>query len=700
MEFYLQLRYYPFLRILIPYISGILFSFLFQIDIFPLFILFLFFLFLILVFIRFYKVYRSRYLFGSFLHAVLIIAGMLHVRVILSPLENINLSAENEIYFKALVIESPEEKEKSLKTVIRVLETDENFRFLKNCKVLTYVKDKSYNIKAGDVLLIKSCLQKIEGPKNPYELDYRKIMLYKKIVLRTYLDTYDFKKAGARSNIRIWAVNARNKIQENYKKAGVTGNELGVLSALTIGDTDEIPDELTRAYSETGIVHILSVSGLHVGIIYKVLNYLLGFLNRTRKGQIIKITVIILFLWMFALIAGFKASAVRASLMFSLLQIGNSVQRPSEIYNTISVSAFFILLINPLQITQIGFQLSYLAVLGIVTFQKSIYNVFISKNRILDTLWLLLSVSLAAQISTTPVILLYFHQFPTYFWLTNIIAIPLTGLITYGGTMLTILAPLNLSLAKIFAFIPVFLIKIMNKAIELIQDLPLATIFNINITSTEAILFYSFIFFISCFLLYRRIIFFKYFLIFVLVFMVNGIYKDFRYSSQNKLTIYSVPGKTAISLFKGKKAIMICSADSKNTGFYLSNHLLRHGVSGNIEEIKIGSNEKNTSDNDLFFSQNCGGNLFFSVSGFRGLLLTNKMPGAKPADCKIKLDCIILSNNVPINFNDLSKLFEFEKIILDSSNTRWYISLWKKYDMPEGVELIVINDKKAYELNL
>ena len=179
-------------------------------------------------------------------------------------------------------------------------------------------------------------------------------------------------------------------------------------------------------------MHVLAVSGLHVGIIFFILNFLLTPLNRNKRLLKIKLFLLVGALWFYAFLTGLSPSVMRSCTMFSFIVVGENLNKRTNIYNTLAASAFLLMLINPLIIFGAGFQLSYIAVISIVFFQPRLAALVAVKNRILKYVWDLFTVSVAVQIGTAPISIFYFHQFPVYFWLSNFIVIPGAALILYN----------------------------------------------------------------------------------------------------------------------------------------------------------------------------------------------------------------------------------------------------------------------------
>ena len=342
--------------------------------------------------------------------------------------------------------------------------------------VLYLQKDSSaLSLKSGDKLLITTILSLPKNKGNPNEFDYGKYLLRKNIVASGYAASENWQKIGEEKTFSLLRIAQRCRIQllDIYRNLHISGDEFGITAALTLGYTDALTPELRESFSTTGASHVLAVSGLHVGVIYIVLNFLLAFLDKKERTKRIKPVLIILFLWFYAFITGLCPSVCRSALMFSLFAFGQLLGRKPYTYNTIFASAFILLLIKPLWLFEVGFQLSYSAVLAIIYFQPKIAKMLIINNKPLNWAWELTSVSIAAQLGAAPLCFYYFHQFPTYFLLSNFVGVPLASVIIYNAVALFAVCKIPF-LNEITAFILTWVVKIMYAGLQLIENLPFA----------------------------------------------------------------------------------------------------------------------------------------------------------------------------------------------------------------------------------
>ena len=289
-------------------------------------------------------------------------------------------------------------------------------------------------------------------------------------------------KIGDKIDRNIWYYSdrIRNKIVTNLQKSKFKEEELQVVNALILGQQQNISKEILKDYQYAGAIHILSVSGLHVGFILLFIMLLLKPLPKNKLGNSIRLLIIIISLWGFAILAGLSPSVVRSVTMFSFIAVGMYLKKSTNIFHTLLVSMFLILFFQPSFLFDVGFQLSYLSLFFILWLQPLIANLWMPKNKIINYFWEILTVSFAAQIGAFPLSIYYFHQFPGLFFFTNLIVIPILILIMGLGVLVMIMAAFN--------YIPMITLKslefsiiILNKIINwvgsfeqfVIKDIPI-----------------------------------------------------------------------------------------------------------------------------------------------------------------------------------------------------------------------------------
>lgn len=544
----------PFLRLSIALAAGIILGSYFEISIAFILSAIIFILIFLILVNRNYKFNRN-VIFGLGIHLLLILLALL-----IFQLHNKKPHFFENGKFMATILEAPQEKQNSYKSVLKLSAFHKNDSIIKtNEKVIVYFgkQDEIKELKPGDNILFNQSPQFVNNNGNPYEFDYKKYLERKKIYRQLYLPAKSWIKTENRTlfSLQIQAELVREKLLNIYRVQNLGENEFKILSALTLGYKRGLDPEIKYVFSAAGAMHVLAVSGLHVGIIFLVMLKLLGFLKRQKMGKIIFICTVISCLWFYAFITGLSPSVARAATMFTFFIIGDNLQRPSNFYNSLAASAFFLLLINPNFLFEVSFQLSYSAVFGIVYLQPRLEKILLLKNKFTKYFWQLLTVSVAAQIATFPLALYYFNQFPTYFWITNLFVI----------LAVTVLIPLGLAL---LAFSKISLIStalsfIINNIIggiywllQKIEDLPFS-VWEVSLNRIELIFILAFLFSIFIFLKTPRIMYIKSTLTFLLLLFIFSFTNKSIHLKQKEIIVYNNTDNTIVHLISGKKNYII-----------------------------------------------------------------------------------------------------------------------------------------------
>ena len=328
-------------------------------------------------------------------------------------------------------------------------------------KLLLNIKKDSTNsiLKTDNVYLISSKLNPINPPLNPHQFDYKNYLkrqyIYHQLTVPTELLIPIPTK---QRSIVGYASQIRNQINHQLKSYHFNNQQLAIINALFLGQRQDLDRQLYENYVKAGAIHILAISGLHVGIFLMMLNQILTPLEYFKNGRLIKAIIILILLWSFAVIAGLSASVTRAVTMFSIFTVAMHLKRPTNVYNTLAISIFMILIVKPMFLFDVGFQMSYVAVLAIVSIQPELYKLWTPKFKTIDYLCQIFTVTIAAQLGVAPLSLFYFHQFPGLFFLSNMAIIPFLGFILGFGMFVIILASIEL--------LPIFLASAFGRLID------------------------------------------------------------------------------------------------------------------------------------------------------------------------------------------------------------------------------------------
>lgn len=310
-------------------------------------------------------------------------------------------------------------------------------------KVLLYIRQDSASasLRYGDCLSIKARPQYPRNWNNDF--DYRRYLRRKGILYQCYVPSQRWQQTSHDSTftLRAWSKGIQLRMVERIRHTDLTPSQQGIAEALLLGWRDDVDETTQQQFRDAGITHLLCVSGLHVGIVAWLAGALLFFLGRKRWQRIVKGIVQIAVVWLFVLLTGMAPSTLRAGVMFSLLLVGSILQRQPNRLNNLCTSMWLLLLINPMLLFDVGFQLSYAAVAGIILWNRPLQQLLPISNQwylwLPQKVWQLICLSTAAQLAALPLVLYHFHQFPLYFLIANLTVVPFAGILL--GTVLLML---------------------------------------------------------------------------------------------------------------------------------------------------------------------------------------------------------------------------------------------------------------------
>lgn len=451
------------------------------------------------------KQFRWRWLFGAGVCFFVIGVGIVSTSFRQQQSE---YTFSNEVQLhRGVVTDTPQEKPRSI--AYKVYLPDENKNIVCYFQIDSLQKEK---LQPGDEFLFRGQIQPFKNMGNPDDFDYVRYMYNQGFAGSSYLTKQSWQRTEKTvTSLKTDALRCRQHILNFYQSLGFNHTEYSILSALTLGYQDELTDDIQQGFRTTGTVHVLSVSGLHVGIIYLIISFLLGFIRRGTKYYWLKPVFIILLLWVYAFVTGLPSPVVRASIMLSVFCVSEIFGRKSFSIHALFISAFFMLLYNPFFLFEIGFQLSFMSVLSILLLQPKASALIKIENKYLRSIWQMFTLSFVAQLATFPICLYYFGTFPTYFFVANMFIVPLVSVITYtvGGIVIAKLLCLILpDLSFYFYYLPVkvlqILVDVMTSIINFIEKLPFALIDNMKVSFLDLVLIFTIIIGFLIFLYYKK----------------------------------------------------------------------------------------------------------------------------------------------------------------------------------------------------
>lgn len=640
---------------------------------------------LLLLFTISYFVAKNQFIktiwFGMIGYAIMICIGMLNVSIH-NPINNSthysNIINQKNDSTKIITLRIREVLKSSTyddKYIVDLIKIN-NFQ-VSGKSILNIKKDSLKNaLKVDDVFIIKTSLRDVNPPLNPGQFNYKKYLEKQYIYHQLFVTKamlFDLKT----SHQSVFGI--ANIIREhiNFKliKYSFKPDELAIINAILLGQRQNISEDVYTNYRNAGAIHILAISGLHIGIILIMLSSMFKPLERLRYGIYIKTILIVLILWSFAIIAGLSASVTRAVSMFSIVAIGMHLKRPTNIYNTLAVSIFALLLFKPLFLFDVGFQLSYLAVFGIVSLNPTLDNLWMPKYWIFKKLWQTLTVTLSAQIGILPISLFYFHQFPGLFFLTNLLIIPLLGIILGFGIIIILLAILNIlpiTLAYLFGLI----INYMNDFVSWVANQEAFLIKDISFSLLYVIIFYLII--ISCFR-----------------FIINRNYKRFLLLLTSIIVAQSIfiytkmesPKKQLLIFHKSRYSLL---GNSQSNKLILNDNLdsISKQKDRIIKDYMVSNHIKNLETDSLQSVYLIGNKKLLVIDSLGVYTLKTFKP-----------DYVLLRNSPKINLTRLIDLLNPKLIIADGSNYKTYVERWKTTCDKTKTPFHQTNEKGALIIN-
>ncbi|QHS61838.1 ComEC/Rec2 family competence protein [Chitinophaga agri] len=582
---------------------------------------------------------------------------------------------------------------KRLKTMVAVRYiVRDNMCIAAEGKLLVYLEADSsaVRLQTSDQLLIDSHTETVGRNGNPGAFDYNRYCALQQVYRQAYLrEKHWYKLLWGDEN--VW----RNRLQQSRSyclrilQQYIGGKEAGLASALLIGYRYDLDRELVRDYTNTGIVHIIAISGMHLALIYGALLWLTQWWPQQRYTNIVKGVLIILVLWAFTLLTGGAASVLRATVMFTFLTIGKCMlARHTNVYNTLAASAFILLCYEPRLLVDVGFQLSYLAVLSIVVCYRRLYHLIHIDNKWLSKLWDMTALTLAAQLFTIPACLYYFHQFPLYFLPANLLAVPLSTVVLYAEIFLLPFGNMPVIADKIGMLLK-GLMQCMNSLTGIIGHLPGALITGVDIQLISVVCMYGCIGALLILLSQRWRIGVLLMLISTACWSAGVMFLRISEQHQHKMVVYNIPGHTVIDIIQGRSAAMVSGEEIADS---LYERYLRpaHALYGVKHRPSFNDREEDSCQLPGFRIR--------AVGDKRLVVVDSLLPDRYPQK-KIRTDYLLLSHNPRVDIRQLERMFCVDRYIFDASNSRLNIQRWKSDCYVLTLRFFSVPDQGAFVIN-
>lgn len=678
----------PFVRLVIPLSGGIILQELFNLTSFILTFSISIILIVFIVF-RHFRVewqYKFRWVQGCFIVLLIISMGAL-LTFLQNPLNDnkslIKTYKPGDVVLT--MIEEPLlERNKSYKAIVSVLGYIRgNQLFKATGKMILYFSRDAVvpSIRYGTQVMLFKKPEKFRNSGNPGSMDYERYAFMQGYMFQTFITKKDFVLLPRPSpnHFKKMLIDAREHICATLRKYIPGAQEYGLAEALLIGYKEDLDRDLIRAYTNTGVVHVIAISGLHLGLLYVIFKGLIYPITFVRRTKWLKSIIIILILWIFSLMTGGSPSVLRSAVMFTAILAGESLTKKISIYNCLGASAFVLLCYKPYWLFDIGFQLSYSAVLSIVIFMKPVHHLLFVPNKILDYFWQLCAVTIAAQILTTPVSLYYFHQFPVFFIIANFIAVPLSGLILISELILCGLYIVQ-AVASPMGKITGWCISIMNKSIIHIDELPYSIISNIRFDFIQLLLIYIGISSLTIFLFHKKKAGLYFFLIAGLFIISISSIKNIQHRTQQMFIVYHISKSHLSEIITGNNAFIRSRIDPESVDAASKAVTALHSL------YKISNIKKITHDHNLL---KFGGSTILFVDSNQ----------EDEFDIKDNIHLIVISGN-NLNCQLILDKYQPDIIVMDASNSFHNTNTWKTACKKRSIRFHDVADKGAFVMTV
>ena len=511
-------------------------------------------------------------------------------------------------------------------------------------------------LKVDDRFVFNGIFKQIQKPLNPYGFNYKNYLrnqqIYHQITISNHQSLKILEKVPSIQGI---AADLRERISNTLLENGFKNDELALINALLLGQRKGISNDLRQSYVKAGAIHILAISGLHIGILLMLLMFVFKPLHQFKHGKLIALFFVIVFLWLYAILSGLSASVVRASTMFTAVALGLSFNRPTNVYNTLVISIFFLLLIHPYYLFDVGFQLSYIAVFSIVWLQPKISTLFLPSYWLTKKIWQLFTVSIAAQIGVLPLSLYYFHQFPGLFFLSNLIIIPFLGMILIGGFTLIFFSLID-ALPELYGRCYRFIITEMNQFVSWISEQDFFIIQHISYSNLLMLASYSLI--ITTVTWIEKKNFFRLLPVLISFMAIQGVFiwEKQQLLSKKEFIVFNKSREFLTGIRYGSELVTRTSIHSVNKEPSLNSYMVHEGISSLQVDLDTASS---------IYKFNC-----------ESILIVDSLAFYKTNVFKPSI--VILQNSPKINLERLIAMHHPKIIIADGSNYKSYVKKWEE----------------------
>lgn len=637
-----------------------------------------------------FNVYKIRWVGGVLITCILFLFGWISVAGYSELNRADHFSKTQSQYLVVKINNEPVLKNGLLRFTVSVEESISNkIKAPTSGTLLITLKDSTArNLYYGDELLIPAKYTAVEPPYNPAEFNYKQYLANKNIYYQQFLfqGQYRVLAHDAGNPVIAYSLRLRQRLIEKLKTNMHDPAAIAVASTIILGYRADLSSDVLQAYQNTGTVYVLTVSGAQVAVIYFMLSFSLAFLNRYKYGRLVKAVIIIGFIWYYALLTGLSPAVCRAVVVVGMVVVGRTFNRYINSLNILAISAFALLLYDPYYITEVGFQLAYLAVAGLIIFRPVVYKWLKFKNKVADRIWSVCSVSIAAQVITFPLSAYYFHQFPVYFLVSNLLAVLPVTIIMYTGIIYLLLPQIPV-ISSGLGYILEHTILLMNTMLNVIEHLPFVSINKIWTTGIECLLLYAIIIALFYFLYDRKAWLLKTCLVCVLLLSIFINLKKINAQQTNSIAFLSLRKHVGIVMKNGDKAVVISDLPDtdKNYKYSIQPYLDSSGVN-NVQVYNLKQDIRSA-----FAAKR------YNLIQFRDkkLLICQGQGNDALLDDELRPDYTYITGNARGFVNAINKKHPQQMLVIDGSNSDRLINLLQKQADSCNVKYSVLKRNKS-----
>lgn len=552
--------------------------------------------------------------------------------------------------------------------------------------------NKAKQYKPGDRIVILAKLEAVSKSTNPHAFNFKSYLWNRGITHQAFVWKachHYLVDSGRLNPLMQLAMDSRAAFLGIFNKYIKDADENAILSAMVLGYRNMVSDDMYKAFSDTGSVHILAVSGMHLVFLVAMIEWVFRVLK--YKNKKVKWIITTILMWFFSLITGAAPAILRAAIMFTVILYGRAFKSMYNMYNILAFCALVMLIWDPYLLYQASFQFSFVSLLSLAYFQPYITSWFLPKSLILQKLWEYISVAIAAQILVLPITIFFFHKVPTYFILSGLLPVLLSNVAMNLSIALVFLEQIPyLNLVNVYALAPLlkWALYLFIQSVVIIKSLPLNSIDGLTLSNFEFVVFILFLILLMLYLWDRRLLYVFYMTFSLFAIILSVTFRLHHANHQSVLTIYDVNKSGMVDVFDGRRVyhIAIDTLPKSHALFINQNNRFYHFVKDTF-----------TVDMDIDFYHERFQKAK-NVFQFKNTKIAVLYDEAQLCNDYTQCDYIITMANLP--YNECLKIHDSQHIFIDKSMKYNNLVQWKSSLEAQRIKVHSIKEKGALTINI